>query len=84
MLYPDSFSCYAYSTIKAPDKGEELSKRFQIVSLTAYWNAALMRPDRFKAVFCMSVPYVPRGDVSVQITSLITSLNSSVPALTVA
>ena len=29
------------------------------------WNAALMRPDRFKAVFCMSVPYVPRGDVSV-------------------
>jgi len=29
------------------------------------WGAALMRPDRFKAVFCMSVPYVPRGDVSV-------------------
>jgi pimeloyl-ACP methyl ester carboxylesterase len=29
------------------------------------WNAALMRPDRFKAVFCMSVPYVPRGDFSV-------------------
>src|SRR5690349_17378759 len=29
------------------------------------WNAALMRPDRFKALFCMSVPYVPRGDVSV-------------------
>jgi pimeloyl-ACP methyl ester carboxylesterase len=29
------------------------------------WNAALMRPDRFKAVFCVSVPYVPRGDVSV-------------------
>jgi pimeloyl-ACP methyl ester carboxylesterase len=29
------------------------------------WNAALMRPDRFKAVFGMSVPYVPRGDVSV-------------------
>jgi pimeloyl-ACP methyl ester carboxylesterase len=29
------------------------------------WNAALMRPDRFKAVFCLSVPYVPRGDVSV-------------------
>jgi pimeloyl-ACP methyl ester carboxylesterase len=28
------------------------------------WNAALMRPDRFRAVFCMSVPYVPRGDVS--------------------
>jgi pimeloyl-ACP methyl ester carboxylesterase len=29
------------------------------------WNASLMRPDRFKAVFCLSVPYVPRGDVSV-------------------
>lgn len=29
------------------------------------WNAALMRPDRFKAVFCLSVPYSPRGDVSV-------------------
>jgi pimeloyl-ACP methyl ester carboxylesterase len=29
------------------------------------WNAALMRPDRFSAVFCLSVPYVPRGDVSV-------------------
>jgi pimeloyl-ACP methyl ester carboxylesterase len=29
------------------------------------WNAALMRPDRFKAVFCLSVPYVARGDVSV-------------------
>ena len=29
------------------------------------WNAALMRPDRFKALFCLSVPYVPRGDVSV-------------------
>jgi pimeloyl-ACP methyl ester carboxylesterase len=29
------------------------------------WNALLMRPDRFKAVFCLSVPYVPRGDVSV-------------------
>jgi pimeloyl-ACP methyl ester carboxylesterase len=28
------------------------------------WNAALMRPDRFKAVFCLSVPYVQRGDVS--------------------
>ena len=28
------------------------------------WNAALMRPDRFQAVFCLSVPYVPRGDVS--------------------
>ena len=32
---------------------------------THAWNAALMRPDRFKAVFCMAVPYVPRGDVSV-------------------
>jgi pimeloyl-ACP methyl ester carboxylesterase len=29
------------------------------------WGAALIRPDRFKAVFCLSVPYVPRGDVSV-------------------
>ena len=29
------------------------------------WNAALMRPDRFMAVFCLSVPYVPRGEVSV-------------------
>ena len=29
------------------------------------WNAAMMLPDRFKAVFCLSVPYVPRGDVSV-------------------
>ncbi|MEP6831495.1 MAG: alpha/beta hydrolase [Rhizomicrobium sp.] len=28
------------------------------------WSAALMRPDRFKAVFCLSVPYVPRGDAS--------------------
>jgi pimeloyl-ACP methyl ester carboxylesterase len=32
---------------------------------THAWNAALMRPDLFKAVFCLSVPYVPRGDVSV-------------------
>ncbi|MBB2202241.1 alpha/beta hydrolase [Gluconacetobacter tumulisoli] len=32
---------------------------------THAWNAALMRPDRFTAVFCLSVPYVPRGDVSV-------------------
>jgi pimeloyl-ACP methyl ester carboxylesterase len=32
---------------------------------THVWNAALMRPDRFKAIFCLSVPYVPRGDVSV-------------------
>jgi pimeloyl-ACP methyl ester carboxylesterase len=28
------------------------------------WGAALMRPDRFTAVFCLTVPYVPRGDVS--------------------
>jgi pimeloyl-ACP methyl ester carboxylesterase len=28
------------------------------------WGAALMRPDRFRAVFCLTVPYVPRGDVS--------------------
>ncbi len=27
---------------------------------THAWNAALMRPDRLKAVFCLSVPYVPR------------------------
>jgi len=32
---------------------------------THSWNAAMMRPDRFKAVFCLSVPYFPRGDVSV-------------------
>jgi hypothetical protein len=25
----------------------------------------MMRPDRFKAVFCSAVPYVPRGDVSI-------------------
>ena len=31
---------------------------------THAWNAVLMRPDRFKAVFCLSVPYIPRGDVS--------------------
>src|SRR6202012_3021137 len=28
-------------------------------------NAAMMRPDLFKAVGCLSVPYVPRGEVSV-------------------
>jgi pimeloyl-ACP methyl ester carboxylesterase len=28
------------------------------------WNTALMRPDRFTAVFGLSVPYVLRGDVS--------------------
>jgi pimeloyl-ACP methyl ester carboxylesterase len=32
---------------------------------THSWNAAMMRPDRFAAVFCLSVPYVPRGHVSV-------------------
>jgi pimeloyl-ACP methyl ester carboxylesterase len=31
---------------------------------THAWNAAMMRPDRFTAVFCLSVPYVPRGDIS--------------------
>jgi pimeloyl-ACP methyl ester carboxylesterase len=29
------------------------------------WQAALLRPDRFTAVFNLAVPYVPRGDVSV-------------------
>lgn len=29
------------------------------------WNAALMRPDRFPAVFCASLPYAPRGDRSI-------------------
>jgi pimeloyl-ACP methyl ester carboxylesterase len=29
------------------------------------WAAALMRPDRFKAVFCLSVPYVPRGEINI-------------------
>jgi pimeloyl-ACP methyl ester carboxylesterase len=28
------------------------------------FSAAMMRPDRFKAVFGLSVPYLPRGDVS--------------------
>ncbi len=32
---------------------------------THAWNAALMRPDRFTGLFCLSVPYVPRGDISV-------------------
>ena len=27
------------------------------------WNAALMRPDRFRPIITMSVPYVPRGPV---------------------
>jgi pimeloyl-ACP methyl ester carboxylesterase len=29
------------------------------------WNAALMRPDRFNAVFGMSVAFTPRGDKSI-------------------
>lgn len=29
------------------------------------WNAALLRPDRFTAVFCASLPYTPRGDRSI-------------------
>ncbi len=28
------------------------------------WHAAMMRPDRFTAVFGVSVPYLPRGDAS--------------------
>jgi pimeloyl-ACP methyl ester carboxylesterase len=32
---------------------------------THAWNAALMRPDRFTAVLCISVPFVARGDVSI-------------------
>lgn len=28
------------------------------------WNAAVMRPDRFSAVFGISVPFRPRGDAS--------------------
>lgn len=28
------------------------------------WNAALMRPDRFRAVAGLSVPYAPRGKIS--------------------
>jgi pimeloyl-ACP methyl ester carboxylesterase len=32
---------------------------------THAWNAAMMRPDRFTAVFCLSVPYFPDGDASV-------------------
>lgn len=28
------------------------------------WNAALIRPDRFHAVFGLSVPFTPRGDKS--------------------
>lgn len=25
------------------------------------WHAALLRPDRFPVLICMSVPYIPRG-----------------------
>lgn len=28
------------------------------------WNAALMRPDRFRAAIVLSIPYTPRGPVS--------------------
>jgi pimeloyl-ACP methyl ester carboxylesterase len=28
------------------------------------WNCALMRPDRFRAVAALSVPYAPRGPIS--------------------
>jgi pimeloyl-ACP methyl ester carboxylesterase len=31
---------------------------------THAWNAAMLRPDRFTAVFGLAVPYAPRGDVS--------------------
>jgi len=31
---------------------------------SAAWNAALMRPDRFTAVFCASVPFIPLGGPS--------------------
>jgi pimeloyl-ACP methyl ester carboxylesterase len=31
---------------------------------TVAWHSALLRSDRFRAVFCLSVPYLPRGDVS--------------------
>jgi pimeloyl-ACP methyl ester carboxylesterase len=30
----------------------------------AAWNSALMRPDRFRAVVGLSVPYAPRGKIS--------------------
>jgi pimeloyl-ACP methyl ester carboxylesterase len=29
------------------------------------WNAVMMRPDRFTAVFCLAVPYSPRGKATV-------------------
>jgi len=28
------------------------------------WNAAMMRPDRFTAVFCLSVPFLPPSGIS--------------------
>lgn len=28
------------------------------------WQAALMRPDLFRGVFCLSVPFMPRGETS--------------------
>ena len=28
------------------------------------WNAALLRPDRFRAVIVLSIPYIPRGPLS--------------------
>jgi pimeloyl-ACP methyl ester carboxylesterase len=28
------------------------------------WHAALLRPDRFRAVACLSVPYIPRGPIA--------------------
>ena len=28
------------------------------------WNAAMMRPDRFRGVISLSVPYMPRGPIS--------------------
>jgi pimeloyl-ACP methyl ester carboxylesterase len=31
---------------------------------TVAWNAAMMRPDRFTAVFCLSVPFVPPSSTS--------------------
>jgi len=32
---------------------------------THAWQAALMRPDRFSAVFALSVPFIPRGEASI-------------------
>ena len=41
------------------------------------WGAALMRPDRFTAVFCLTVPYVPRGDSIHETTRQICSFEVS-------